>query len=269
MIELPISPAGRRYGAKASVTDHRDKSLLFSRVKAPKIIPPSFGIEEFCGAVKDQGSQGSCTGHGACSLNEFITRKFRPKLAPTLSPSFVYYLERQMEGTLGQGDCGAMVRTSVQVLAQFGACLLVEELYDPNDFSTAPTALEIQDGAFYRLGSYVSIGNNIMAMKASMLSGYPFVIGISVYDSFESDAAAASGLIPYPNVTTENLLGGHEVLCGVAYDDSIVCPNSPNKGAFKFQNSWGTSWGNKGFGYISYDYLADVNLTSDVWMAQR
>jgi len=42
-----------------------------------------------------------------------------------------------------------------------------------------------------------------------------------------------------------NSLGGH-CYCIVGYDD--------DKGAFKFMNSWGTSWATAGFGYIAYGY---------------
>jgi C1A family cysteine protease len=268
MLELPVSPRGRRYGAIPSKKDHRDKSLLTSRVKPQSAFPPSFSILQFCGPIKNQGQQGSCTGHASASLAEFIWRR-DTSLRPILSPSFIYYLERQIEGTLDQGDVGAQVRSSVQVINQYGVCLLNEMGYSDADFSTAPSSNDMLDGPFYHLGAYHSVGNNILAMKSCVLSNQPFVIGISVYDSFESDAAMASGLIPYPNVTTENLLGGHEVLCGIAYDDTVQCPNAPNPGAFRFQNSWGNAWGLGGDGWMPYDYLADTNLTSDVWAQGR
>ena len=96
------------------------------------------------------------------------------------------------------------------------------------------------------------------------------LIGISVYDSFEADSTAATGLIPYPDLNAENLLGGHALHAGIAYDDTIQCPNSPNPGAVMFQNSWGP-WGTtcpltneSGFGWLPYDYLLSSDLTSDV-----
>jgi hypothetical protein len=39
--------------------------------------------------------------------------------------------------------------------------------------------------------------------------GYGFIAGFNVYDSFESQATAKSGLMPAPNQQTESLLGGH------------------------------------------------------------
>ena len=38
------------------------------------------------------------------------------------------------------------------------------------------------------------------------------VIGIMVYESFESDAVAKNGIVPMPNLATEQLLGGHDIL---------------------------------------------------------
>lgn len=269
-LPLPLSPGGHRFGAIPSTPDHHDKSLLTSGIKPQVSFPPSASIQKWCPPVSDQGQEGACTAFAAAALAGFIWRRdtnFR--LSPNLSQSFIYYKERELEGTLGQGDVGAQVRSSVQVLNQYGACLLAEEGYSDQDFSTPPTSNDLLAAKFYALGSYHSIGNNILAMKSAVLSNMPFVIGISVYDSFESDAAASSGLIPYPNVTTENLLGGHEVLCGVKYDDSIQCPGSPNPGAFGFMNSWSATWGLGGFAWISYDYLADSNLTSDVWTQTR
>jgi C1A family cysteine protease len=56
--------------------------------------------------------------------------------------------------------------------------------------------------------------------------------------------------------TNEQMLGGHAVLA-VGYDDA--------KQRFTVQNSWGTSWGDKGFFYMPYEYLTNPNLADDFW----
>jgi C1A family cysteine protease len=58
-----------------------------------------------------------------------------------------------------------------------------------------------------------------------------------------------------PNTTKEQLLGGHAILL-IGYDDKTK--------VFKFQNSWGVGWGDKGYGYIPYDYVLDNNLAFDL-----
>ena len=69
-------------------------------------------------------------------------------------------------------------------------------------------------------------------MKQCLASGFPFVIGFQVYQSFESDQVASTGIVPMPDVNNEQLLGGHAVLV-VGYDDSNQW--------FIVRNSWG-SW---------------------------
>jgi C1A family cysteine protease len=92
-------------------------------------------------------------------------------------------------------------------------------------------------------------------MKACLASGYPFAFGFSVYESFESDAVAASGVVPLP-ASSEELLGGHAVLA-VGYDDASQ--------RFIVRNSWGEGWGQGGYFTMPYAYLGDRSLASDLW----
>jgi C1A family cysteine protease len=54
----------------------------------------------------------------------------------------------------------------------------------------------------------------------------------------------------------EKLLGGHAVLA-VGYDNA--------KQVFIVRNSWGTSWGQKGYFTMPYAYLTDSSLADDIW----
>jgi C1A family cysteine protease len=88
-----------------------------------------------------------------------------------------------------------------------------------------------------------------------LASGYPFVFGFSVYQSFESPQVAKTGHVPMP-APTEKQIGGHAVVA-VGYDDSNQW--------FLVRNSWGASWGMKGYFSIPYSYLTDNNLSDDFW----
>ena len=92
-------------------------------------------------------------------------------------------------------------------------------------------------------------------MKGCLASGYPFVFGFSVYDSFESEAVARSGEMPMPQ-PTERLLGGHAVLA-VGYDDATQ--------RFIVRNFWGRKWGMAGYFTMPYGYMTDSNLADDFW----
>ena len=101
-------------------------------------------------------------------------------------------------------------------------------------------------------------------MKTALANGTPVIIGFDVYDSFEGawgdipHGQAGSGMMPYPNTSTEELLGGHAV-CIVGYDDNL------NGGRFIVRNSWGTSWGDNGYFYMPYQVIQNTSMSSDFW----
>ena len=49
-------------------------------------------------------------------------------------------------------------------------------------------------------------------MKSFLFLGYPFVVGIQIYESFTTRYVAITGNVPLPNLETEMLLGGHDVI---------------------------------------------------------
>ena len=61
--------------------------------------------------------------------------------------------------------------------------------------------------------------------------------------------------------TGEAFLGGHMIYVGGGYDR--------HKKMFKFMNSWGTAWGQEGFGWLPFDYLTDRNLASDFFTIRK
>jgi len=86
------------------------------------------------------------------------------------------------------------------------------------------------------------------------LTDGPVPIGIPCF--YELFFVGSDGMIPYPD-NPDNVYGGHAV-CAVGFDDKTQL--------VKFKNSWGESWGDHGYGYISYDYVR--NFLWDAWVSK-
>jgi C1A family cysteine protease len=207
-----------------------------------------------CPPVYDQGQLGSCTANAIAGAIQFNRRK--QKLKPDFVPSrlFIYYNERVMEHSV-QSDNGAQIRDGIKSVAKQGDCPETDWPYDPSKFATKPSATAYKDALKYQALQYQRVPQVLNQLKGCLASGYPFVFGFSVYDAFESDVVAKTGVLTMPG-PKEKLLGGHAVLA-VGYDDT--------KQVFIVRNSWGSSWGIKGYFTMPYAYLTDSNLADDIW----
>jgi C1A family cysteine protease len=96
-------------------------------------------------------------------------------------------------------------------------------------------------------------------MRACLAEGFPFVFGFTVYESFESQQVARTGVVEMPG-RGERVMGGHAVLA-VGYRDS--------EKRFTVRNSWGAGWAMKGYFTMPYDYLPNPNLAEDFWTIRR
>jgi C1A family cysteine protease len=246
--------AKRGYGWVPDLPDHRD-ILYAAPVAALQALPAKVDLRPQCPPeVYDQGQLGSCTGNAIAGAIEFD--RIKQKLAPVFTPSrlFIYYNERVMEGTVNS-DSGAQIRDGIKSVGKQGAPPETDWPYVIAKFKTKPTASVYKTALQYKVVLYQRLVQNLNQMKGCLAAGYPFVYGFTVYESFESQAVASSGVVPMP-APKEQVLGGHAVMA-VGYDDS--------QNRFIVRNSWGSSWGMAGYFTIPYSYLLDSNLADDFW----
>jgi len=239
------------YGWLPDLPDQRD--FLYSAVAPVRaVLPQRVDLRRKCSPIENQGSLGSCTANALVGALEFLEIKHGAKFVD-LSRLFVYYNERVIEGTVKQ-DSGAYIRDGVKSLAKLGVCPEDEWPYRISDFTKKPNAKCYQDAARHRITSYHRIVT-LDEMRSCLAGGFLFVFGFTVYNSFESQAVAKSGVVNMPGPSEKVI--GHAVV-GAGYDDT--------QKRFWVRNSWGTDWGQDGYFTMPYEYLdSKSNLADDFW----
>jgi C1A family cysteine protease len=249
------APAQRkiqRFGWTPDLPDQRD-FLYAAPAPFQANIPPLVDLTSKCPPVYDQGQLGSCTANAIAGAIQFDQMKQGTK---TFIPSrlFIYYNERAMEGTINS-DAGAQIRDGIKSVAQQGVCPETEWPYKIEQFSTKPPAQAYTDAKQELVVLYQRLVQNLGTLKGCLASGFPFVFGFTVYESFESAKVAKTGILQMPQ-SGEQTVGGHAVLC-VGYDDKNQ--------QFIVRNSWAATWGQKGYFRMPYAYLTSTSLASDLW----
>jgi C1A family cysteine protease len=242
------------YGWIPDFPDNRDH-LYAAPAPFLEMLPPRIDLRPQCPkTVYDQGRLGSCTGNAIAAAVQFDRRKQR--LSPDFIPSrlFIYYNERVIEGTVAS-DNGATIRDGIKSVATLGDCPETTWPYDIRKFATKPPPAAFKEAIKYKAVQYQRVARNQNQMKGCLASGFPFVFGFSVYDGFETEEMAKTGVLDMP-ASSETLRGGHAVLA-VGYDDATR--------RFIVRNSWGPKWGMGGYFTMPYGYLMDDGLSDDFW----
>ena len=241
------------YGWKRQLPDRRDRIW---HAKAEPLPVKADLRNANMPPVYDQGELGSCTANAIAAAFDY---EHSSQGLGFLSPSrlFIYANERLLEGTSLSEDSGAEIRDGVKTLSQLGVC--AEDLwpYDVTQFSVKPPQ-GCYDAATHDLVlQYQSVTQGI-AVRYAIAQGFPVIFGFSVYDSFESESVAQSGIVPMPGIN-EPIVGGHAVVA-VGYDLT--------EGVYIVRNSWG-QWGQSGYCTMPIEYLDSPDLASDFWCLQR
>ena len=236
----------RRYGWKPQHPDHRDFAYAPKAGKLPASVSPlTQGFPIF-----DQGNLGSCVANGTAALWQHRHMIEGIDLGPA-SRLFIYYCGRAIEGTVKQ-DSGLEVRDGLKAIAKQGACIEADWPYVVGKFKQKPPTLAYSDAAKRIALQYQAVPGTVASIKGALAAGNPVVGGFTVFESFESDAVAQSGIMPMPK-KSEQPIGGHCVVWDGYTSDGCY---------FWCRNSWGTSWGLGGWFKMPVENLRN---SSDFW----
>ncbi len=185
--------------------------------------------------IGNQGQQGSCVGWATSNLKAYQENVSNNVSTFKFSPAYIY---NQIKLCSDNCLCGSYVTDAINVLTSQGCALETFYPYDQSICSNSITTVIRQNAANYPCISYQRCnGQDPNELKSHLASGYPILIGIRVDDAFQ---AYRGGIFSNWNSINE---GGHAM---------VVVGYSEAKKAFKICNSWGTSWGENGYIWISY-----------------
>ncbi len=254
----------RNYGWVPDRPDQRD--YLYRAIRPVVRLPKKVDLREFCSIVENQETLGSCTANALAGNLEYLDKRDRPDTVSRrrrltvsdytdVSRLFIYYNERALEGTIDY-DSGASLRDGIKTLRKTGACWEDTWPYLIERFMKKPSKKCYSEAKKHRIESYHRIFT-LNEMLTCLAEGYPFVFGFTVYESFQSQRVAKTGVANMPK-KKEKVLGGHAVMA-VGY-------NQKQK-RFIVRNSWGTKWGKDGYFTMPYEYLE--TLSADFWTIRK
>jgi len=270
---LPPVPDMRDYTVETKNIKNIAKDLGIVKTLS---LPATVDLRNWCSPIENQLNLGSCTAHAGMGIVEYFEKRAYGKHIDG-SRLFVYKTTRNLMHVTG--DTGAWLRNTMGALVLCGVPAETEWPYtdkpgaEPDGFDREPPAFVYAVADNYEAlryfchdpqGANIPPSDVLSTVKKYLSAGIPSMFGFWGFPSF--NYTNVKGGIPYP-CPGERAQWGHAIVA-VGYDDSQKIKNTQcnkeTKGALLIRNSWGTGWGDKGYGWLPYDYVLN-KLAMDFW----
>lgn len=214
-------------------------------------LPASVDLRASWWAINSQENTGSCVGWATADgvVRWHMVKAGKIAQKQMLSPRHVWMASKETDSTTTRPEsfieaAGTMLKSAVDVARKAGVALM-----DDLPFHIQTKMYTGDENTFYancaqrKISAYFNLHKNVTSWKTWLASNGPILAAFNV-DSSWDNAAANDGKIDTFHSNT--IRGGHAIaIVGYRAD-----------GRFIVRNSWGTGWGDKGFGYVHPDYIA-------------
>jgi C1A family cysteine protease len=192
--------------------------------------------------ISSQGSAGSCTANATCDAFEMIMPE-----PVQLSRRFVYWNAMRFRRE-ESADNGSDLFACFTSMNRQGVCEESIWPYDQDSVLVRPSLLAYERAYDNRLATFYAIkmyGNaGLLTMDDALHAGQPIAFGMRIKVSDFRNYKGGDEVIEAPSNTD----GGHAMII-VGYKMIGL------RKVYIFRNSWSVSWGNRGYGLISAEYL--------------
>ena len=239
--------------------ENDDVVRLLHGLETKSPLPQRIDWREYFAGIEDQGKLAASPAHACVGLVAYFERRASGKI---IEPSRMFVYQTSQRLLNWTGDSGATLRATCKAISRFGAPCERYRPYDPAEFRQQPDAF-----AYAAAGQLSSVGYvrldlrgepgaaTLERVKSFLAAGFPSIFGFPVCTSVSTEAD-----IPFPTVF-DAIRGGQAVIAA-GYDDQRRVRS--DKGALLVANSWGTRWGDRGYGWLPYSYVRE-GLAADFW----
>lgn len=210
------------------------------------VLPRRYDLSYYFPPPGDQGPQNSCVGWalGYGLMSYFKARQRgvvphagdEPAWEHCYSPAWIY---NQLNGG---GDKGISALAGLRLLVRDGSAGWQLMPYDASDWASQPSQAAKEDARNHRLEGYHRVDlRDQLGAKLSLFDGNPILISVPLDEALQQ---VGDGVWQGPQREGAPL----HCMVIVGWDDA--------RGAFRAMSSWGESWGDEGYGWLSYQGFA-------------
>jgi C1A family cysteine protease len=226
-------------------------ALASGALGATAALPAAVDLRAAWWTVGDQEDTGSCVGWATAEgvLRYHLAKAGRISKTTQLSPRFIWMASKETDEFTARPEtfveeAGTSLKAAVDIARKYGVVPMATlpfhiqtRMYPGSENELYASASQL------RAASYFNLRRNLSQWKAWLANNGPILVGVSVDHSWDNASDEGGNIDTFKPNTAR---GGHAVAV-VGYTST---------GRFIVRNSWGTGWGDRGFGYVSAAYIA-------------